>query len=361
MSFIKIPNRIHYGSKSIEDYYRGVSENYGEYLYKIPTGTDTFKYVKTQSLLSFTFTDSYQNWEFQYTGYDCGGEPVFGYGSNWRYKIYFIPSWSKWILIENAPWIGYIPRSTAEQDTDPDTHQTTYTYTGDIWWESSTFNTMPYDNAVAGTFTFGLSSWVSRFPDLAQYDNITHTITGDVTAPVAKLVSGYGPTGKYDDGTFVGFPEWRYTHNNGYKYIVKYGDRYSDWRNLERYRNLRYVDDKSLSTTWTGWVATEIMGEPNANPTGGFYAYVGSNPIDPPDIENDITFQWYHFVPDDPDDPESYGVLQHDAYWEDEDGNRHNMPDIVASWRGIMNEHSVHIGLSKIVSKICMGEAAIWR
>lgn len=356
MSFVKIPNKIHYGSKSITDHYTGIGDDNGTYIFKVPTNESgsQFTHVKLNYWLTYVFTDS-EGLTWEDAEHETGGEPCFQASNGWM--LYYVPSLSKWIMMQNASWWGYIPRTTAESYTDPDTHVTEYTYNGDIWWEATSLNTMPWNGAVAGTFTFGLDGWSSRYTDLSVYEDVTHTLSGDVGNPKSLLVSGSGPTGIYDDNTYVGFPEWNYTYQSRpTTYITHYGDDDGEWANLTRYRNIRYVDEHYLTTRWSGWVASDILGAPNAETNRGFYATP-----DEPQVQQNFTLKWYHFVPDDPDDPESDGIIQHDTSWTDDGGVVHQMPDVTVTWVGVQSEYGVHVPLVNINKRIAMAEAAIWR
>ena len=357
MSYMKIPNKVFFGSASFVDHYVGEDDDYGGYLFKINLGGGDFTHVKTSGFIQYELSDStgltWQSTQGYGMCQEVGGEPVF-FSGNW--KLYYVPSLAKWIMMENPPWIGYIPRTTASFYTDPDTGVTEYTYEGDIWWESSSLKTTPWNGELAGNFIFGMDGWSSRYPDLSTYEGITHSLSGDVANKVATVLSGSGPTGMYSDGSWIGFPEWYYTYNGTNTYITKYGSGDSQYTNLQKYNRLRYLDGHYLTTRWTGWVATNILGAPNAYTNKGFYATTTE-----PEVTQNFTLQWYHFVPDDPDDPDSDGVIQHDSSWTDDDGVVHNMPDITVTWDRIRDAWSVHVSQNRIVKKVAFCEAAIWR
>ena len=357
MGFMHIPSRLHYGSKDIVDFYEGVGNDSGYWLFKMPND----KYIMRYGELSFTFTDTSSSPidNLQYAGVEVGGEP--GYqGPNGTWKMYYVPSFAKWIIIRNAPYWGYIPSASAYADSDYDTGVTTFTYTGDLWWECSTINTMPYDGQTVGNFTFALRGYTSDYPDLQQYANMTHNLTGDISQPYYKIKSGNGPTGVYDNDKYVGYPEWIYRYNGTNKYLTHYGDSNYDWQGLQRY-SINRIEGRDLNDSWTGWVAIDTLGAPNADTTKGFYAWIGDNPRNPPEPESDITFKWYHFVPDDPDDPESAGDIVQDNSYVDDRGVSHSMPDIEVTWRKYTTPVSTHVPRLRIIGKLAMCEAAIWR
>lgn len=356
MSYRKIPAKIIYGSKSIQDYYEGFDGDSGYYLFQVKDPQGGTPWIMTESFLSFSFTDSAGTISGLYRIGDYDGEPSYTSTSG-GWMLYYVASMGKWILMQNAPYYGYIPRTTAEADTDYDTGVTTYTYTGDIWWEATSFDTMPYNGATAGTFNFALTSWQSTYTNLSQYASIVHTFTGDVSSTYyKKIISGSGPAGVYEGGRVVGISEWTFTWKSRTQRIIKYGDDYREWMNLTRYRNIRYVEDHYLNTRWTGWVAESTLGAPNADPEKGFYA-VESEPIP----TNNFTLKWFHFVPDDPDDPDSDGDIVQEDSWTDKDGVVHQMPNITVTWDDVKSYNTTNINKLRILGKVPVCEVAIWR
>lgn len=349
MAFRQIPAKVSYGDQAITDYYEGVGVETGLYLFQVRDGNRDV-YVMTTQFLDFELTDGGSTGlpRFVRTG-EYGGKACFAGLQDWL--IYYLPSRQKWILTQAAPAVGYIPSTAATASYNESTGNIVYTYAGDIWWEAdpSSVNTMPYDGAEFGTFTFPLSGYVSQFPSLAPYASTTYRIVGDVAGAKYKLSSGDGPYGLYGNNMFVGIPEWSYTADD-LVWISQYPA--NEYVNLEEY-SIRQVEGIQVPL-WQGLVAT-ALGAPNADTTRGWYATTDKPPA------QDWPLKWYHFVPTYPETPELGGVVRHDEGWEDEGGEFHPMPDITVTWAGVKSLDDAHISVARGKDRVYMAEAAIWR
>lgn len=352
MGFVKMPNKIIYGSKSFVDFYKWVGDdsnwNGGSYIFNV-----NGEWVMTDSFLKFKFIGDNGLGTLNYAGQEYGGEPCFE-GNGW--KCYFCPSMGKWILTQNAPWFGYIPKTKVTTYYDVDDGYS-YDYDGDLWWEASSVNTTPYgDDDDVGTFEFGIDSSKAADYGLTQYSSITYTLTGDIdNYNVWKHLSGVAPCGTYQGDLYVGYPTWTYTgKNNATHYILKYGS--DKWYNLQ-YVRTRYIDEEYLSTRYTDYVAPEF-GMPNLDTERGWYA-TGSTT--PPTPQNNFTLHWFHWVWTDPDDHDQGGSIVQETSWTDDDDVVHPMPDKTVSWERIRGLSELSIANGNVLTAIDMVEAAIWR
>lgn len=347
MAFVKIPSKIIYGSKSFVDFYYGYgNEDSGNYIFEI-TGSGYRTFLMTNGFVRFELSGNMGS--LGYSSQQYGGEPCFE-GSGW--KCYFCPSLDKWILMQDAPWYGYIPRTTVNTYYNTDTSAYEYDYRGDLWWESASLNTTPVSGEVAGTFTFGFDASTAARYGLSTEAETTYEITGGIVNAIGELTSGTGPCGTYSNGKYVGYPQWSYTLNDLNQYIVKYGD--DKWYGLQ-YESILYIEDERLDTRWRGYVATEY-GFPNLDTNRGWYATLSE-----PTVGNDITLNFFHWVWDDPEDHDEGGSIVQESSWTDAEGHTFSRPDITASWDDIQDQYSVGVDRTKLLTRIDMGEAAIWR
>ena len=351
MGFAKIPAKVIYGSKSFVDFYKWV----GETDYDFPGGDYIFNingdWVMTQGFIKFKFTGDNSLGDLEYDNEQYGGEPCFTGGSSW--KLYYCPSRGKWILTQNAPFYGYMPKTDVRVTYYDGNYE--YDYRGDLWWESSTLNTTPYgDNTTGGTFTFGIDSNLASEWGLSQYSDITYTLSGDIgNYQYWKKLSGYGVCGTYQGNIYVGYPVWTYQNNNNQtRYVVKYGT--NKWYNIE-YIRTRYIDDEYLPSRWMGYVIPDF-GRPNLDTERGWYACQNL-----PTINSNFTMQWYHWVWNDPDDHDEGGSVVQESSWTDSEGVVHPMPDKTITWSEIADTTSLPISKGNVMTSIYMSEAAIWR
>lgn len=348
MGFVSIPSKIIYGSKSFTDFYKWIGDssgfNGGDHIFYINN-----QYVMTNGFISFEFTGDNSLGTLAYAGTQYGGEPCFS-GNGW--KLYYCPTKGKWILMQNAPFYGYVPKTQVRVTYYDGDYE--YDYRGDIWWESSTINTTPFGNNTAvGTFTFGIDSTTASEWGLTQYSSVTYTLTGDISNQYWMHLTGVGPCGTYEDGIWVGFPTWTYlTSDNQTKYVIKSGD--SKWFNLQ-YINTRYIEDERLSTRWRGYIIPDF-GRPNLDTERGWYATLTE-----PEVESNFTMNWYHWVWNDPEDHDEGGSIVQESSWTDSEGNTHSMPDKTITWDSIRNDVNLPIAKGNILTVIDMAEAAIWR
>lgn len=350
MGFAKIPSKVIYGSKSFVDFYKFVGDDDdwsgGDYIFYI-----NGDYVMTQGFIKFKFTGDNGLGDLEYDNEQYGGEPCFTGGSSW--KLYYCPSRGKWILTQNAPFYGYMPKTDVRVTYYDGNYE--YDYRGDLWWESSTLNTTPYgDNKTGGTFTFGIDSSTASEWGLTQYSSITYTLAGDIgNYQYWKRLSGSGACGLYEGNFYVGYPTWTYlTNTQQTRYVVKYGT--SKWYNLE-YINTRYIDDEYLRTRWRGYIIPEF-GRPNLDTERGWYATQTE-----PTAGSNFTLQWYHWVWTDPDDHDEGGSVVQESSWTDDDDVVHPMPDKTITWKEVADTTSLPIPKGNIMTVIDVAEAAIWR
>ncbi len=349
MAFVRIPSKIIYGSKSFVDFYYGYGDvDRGNYIFKVPLESGSSdSYIMTNSFLKYKLSG--EMGELPYAEQQYGGEPCFE-GSGW--KCYYCPAWGKWILTQNAPWWGYIPRTTVDTSYDTATSAYEYDYNGDLWWESTSLNITPISGVVAGTFTFGIDASTANRYGLSDEADTTYEMQGGIANTYSKLVSGSGPCGTYDNGKYVGYPQWNYTLNLVTGHIVKYGD--DKWYGLQ-YENIRYIGDERLDTRWKGYVLVEY-GFPNLDTERGWYATINE-----PEIGSNITLNFFHWVWDNPDDHDEGGSVVQESSWTDPEGHTYSRPDITASWDEVKDQYSVDVERTKLITKIDMVEAAIWR
>ena len=351
MAFVKIPSKIIYGSKSFTDFYYGYGDSgdRGNYIFQVKDSNNNTVYIMTDGFLKYELSGDNNLGTLEYADQQYGGEPCF-IGGNW--KCYYCPSKEKWILTQNAPWFGYIPKTTVDTYYDTDISAYEYNYEGDIWWEAGSLNTTPFEGQEAGRFTFGIGSSTAAEYGLSQYSDITYILTGGVANTYSKLSSGNGPCGVYENGRYVGYPTWSYPKGSSTSYVVKYG--YNKWYNLE-YVNIRRIDDEYLDSRWRGYLAVEF-GQPNLDTDRGWYATLTQ-----PTVGSDFTLHFFHWVWTDPDDHEQGGsIVQEDSYT-DPEGETISKPDITVSWDSIRNQYTVPISGGKLLTVIDMVEAAIWR
>ena len=349
MGFVKVPSKVIYGSKSFVDFYKWVGDGTdwegGGYIFNI-----NGDWVMTDSFIKFKFIGDNSLGTLTYADEQYGGEPCFE-GNGW--KCYYCPTKGKWILTQNAPWFGYVPKTEVRVSYYDGDYE--YDYRGDLWWEASTINTTPYgDNTAVGTFTFGIPSAIAAEWDLTQYSSITYTLTGDIdNYQHWNHLSGYAPCGTYEGGFWVGYPTWTFTGaDSRTKYVVKYGG--DKWFDLQ-YINTRYIDDEYLSTRWRGFIIPEL-GRPNLDTERGWYATP-----DEPVAESDFTMQWYHWVWNDPEDHDEGGSVVQESSWTDPEGVVHNMPDKTITWDSIRDLTGLPIARGLIMTHVDMAEVAIWR
>ena len=340
MAFVKVPSKIIYGSKSFTDFYYGDG-----YIFDIRDSNNQHVWIMTNSFLSYSLSGDMGT--LDYAGEQYGGEPCFS-GNGW--KLYYCPSMSKWILTQNAPWWGYVPKTRIDAYYDTDLSSYEYDYEGDLWWESTSLNTTPFEGAEAGTFTFGVK-WSDEW-GLSNYTSVEYRLSGDVGIPYSKLSAGSGPCGVYENGKYVGYPQWHYTLDNLTRYVVKYGD--DSWYGLE-YINIRYIDDERLDTRWRGYLAVEY-GFPNLDTNRGWYAIL-TEPV----VGSDFTLVFFHWVWNNPDDHDEGGEIVQESSWEDAEGVTHSKPDITVSWDDVKTQNNVAVDKAKLLTKVDMFEAAIWR
>lgn len=352
MAFVRIPQKTVYGSQALTEMWE---DEYGHYLFQLKKNGDDV-WVMTPSYPTWRLTDENGHLQPMTQLGQVNGETRWRETNGWN--LYYVPSMAKWVIIRNPPYEGYVPSTAATASTDPDTGTTTYEYQGDVWFECQTIDTMPYDGSDVGTFTLAaaLSGSANLYPQLAPYANWTIHLVGTTYPAAVERTDGSGdgrsgPQGVYGD-TFVGFPEWSYTWAGKTKYVSEYA--YRNFTGLRRV-STRSVDDRNLTDRFTGWVAEDTIGPITVAPHG-FYASLAQPPI-----ESNFTLQWYHFVPDDPEDEESPGNMVHATSWIDDEGVEHQTPDITCTWLGVMGLARAHVSKARRTVRRSVTEAAIWR
>lgn len=346
MGFYYSPSKMKFGNVNLTDFWVGTDSHSDKYIIRLNNQVIMVDYA-----LRWTLT-SQKTGDLGTDEGDCGGQPVFSNSNGWH--IYYCVYKQKWILIQNPRYVGYIPQTSVIYDSYNDE----YDYNGDVWWETSSLKTTPLKAAgsetgeVVGTFILGPPSY---YPSLENEDTEIE-FTGDLTNTYYRRTEGTAfPYGTYENGIYVGYPLWTADVNGEDHNIVKCSSEYS-WVNLLRV-NMHSVDGHYLYSRYIGWVCPSICGGFNGNTARGFYATP-----DKPEIGQDFILSWYHFVPEDPDDPESWGdIVQEDSYTDDE-GVTHYHPKYTAVWQEILyTDPTNYVPLAETTTFANVAEIAIWR
>ena len=328
MGFYKSPSRMHYGSEVINDIYIGCGNNLNECIVKWPGKNNWYHY---NALPIFSLTTS----QGTFAPYgSCGGQPAFKmfqghwsiYYSNYFRRATTIPSqtYGTWLLVKDAPYIGYIPRATISWDAINED----WVYSGDTWYSTESLLTFGDNGEAAGTFT-GVSEDVE-----GQTMSVTISVN-PIEDTNSSLIGNWG-------SFYVGFPVWNFTDDPDEMGVRVWRRWNEEWINL-RYINIDNID--GIPCTCTGYQINGMTG-PTLNP-GGFYMA-----LNPPVVETDYRMSHYTFVPDDPDHPEEGVHLHKDLGSE-----------MIAYWVNYYDEIGM-IGIAKgrsTCKQIGVFEASIWR
>lgn len=327
MGFYKSPTLAHYGSKVIKEAYIGCGLDENKCILKLP---DNNKYLLFTSRPIFSLTSTLGN--FTPAG-SCGGEVAFT-GNGW--SIYFSNYFKSatqyqpatngtWLLVRNAPYIGYIPRAGVDWDAE----NTTWTYSGDTWYSTASLTTIGNEGTQAGTFN-GVSQDVSS----SQIQ---------VYISVSPLPSQEHSTLIGDWGSFyIGFPTWNIEESAlGIHQAI-----FRRWNG--DYYGLRYVESDNIDGVPCQVQGYIPIGLPSPNLTSGFFMSATR-----PRVESNFIINHYHFVPFDHQNPREGGYLTMDSG-----------PDLTARWYGFNDEANLlawGVPPRALCKQVSVFETAIWR